>query len=288
MIDQGKSLSEQSSFNHPQVVTSDLVGGQAIELVAQLQDELDVVRRQLAQCNRLGQLGMLTAALAHETNNLLTPIGSYAQLALKDPSNKAMTERALQAALVGTQKAGKLAESVLELAGPSESSEGQSLACLADEVVAEAIACMSPTLKQTGVELHAAVEPISVAIDALALEQVLINLISNACQAMAEMRGMRRIRVESSELNGRLIVRVIDNGPGVPESIRQAIFEPFVTTASSRADSAASSDQGKQPAGSGLGLSICQQIVEAAGGQIALASSSAGGCIFEIDLPLAR
>lgn len=279
-------MSELNSSPSRDAAAANTLGEQAIQHAERLQVELDAIRDQLAQSNRLGQLGMLTAAIAHETNNLLTPIGSYAQLALANPGNAELAERALRAAVVGTQKAAKVVEGVMELAKPSESPAIEAKSCDIKEVADAATSCMLPVAKQLGINLTSDVESALVAIDALAMEQVLINLISNACQAMAQMPSNRRIAIESSELNGRLIVQVTDNGPGVPESIRDQLFEPFITQTNNSEASERASAATKLPTGSGLGLSICKQIVEAAGGQITLANTSDGGSTFEIHLPI--
>lgn len=249
--------------------------GEALELASRLQAELDELRQQLAWSNRLSQLGMLTAALAHELNNQLTPIRSYAQLALANPDNPNLTERAFKCAIAGSDKARSLIERVLELASPEHSQE--SPACQIGQVVEDAIACMLPTAKQFGVNLISHVEPSTVAIDALSLEQVLINLISNACQAMADREGRRQIVLKTSESNGRMAITVSDSGPGVPEPVREKLFEPFVTSGGPAPRS--------ERQGTGLGLSICKQLITAAGGKIVLASSSEEGSTFQIDLP---
>lgn len=292
-------MREQHSQQAKGTPGADVMGQQALQLAEQLQGELDAMRDQLAWSNRLGQLGMLTAALAHEMNNLLTPVGSYAQLALANPDNAQLTERALQAAIAGTRKSAKLIEGVMELANPTPSTQQHAAddtpACQVSEAVEASIACMMPMAKQQGVDVISRVEPCVAAIDSLALEQVLINLISNACQAMGQTLGNRQILIESDVSNGRLALRIADTGPGVNETVRERLFEPFVTTAGAGNRSASPSDDYAAPApgrresdrrtGTGLGLSICKQILESAGGSIALIESSAQGSTFQIDLP---
>lgn len=268
-------MREPNSESIDQAIRDRTHADEAVDLVAQLQAELDALREQLAWSNRLSQLGMLTAALAHELNNQLTPIRSYAQLALANPENTNLTERALNSAIVGSDKANSLISRVLELSSPEASKQAQ--ACQVNEVVEDAIACMLPTSKQFGVNLIAHVEPGTACIDALSLEQVLVNLISNACQAMANNEGRRQILLQTAESNGRFILSVKDSGPGVPDPIREKLFEPFVTREGS--------GSGSERQGTGLGLSICKQLIAAAGGQINLASSSEAGSTFQIDLP---
>lgn len=245
---------------------------QFVVMIDKLQVELDALRVQLAWSNRMGQLGMLTAALAHEINNFMTPVRTYAQLALTNPDDARLTERALRAAIDGTQKAEALTERILGLAMPNRPI--QTSVCLLQEAVTSAIKSMLPVIKQQGVHVLTQVEPIGIDIDALALEQVLINLISNACQAMSCKEGRRQIVVESQQQGGKVVLSVADNGPGVPPEIRDQLFEAFVTQG-----------QSSKASGSGLGLSICKQLIESADGQIALASSSEAGSTFRIVLP---
>jgi len=133
------------------------------------------------------------------------------------------------------------------------------------------------------VRVEVGVEPTSVRIDALSLEQVLINLIGNACQAMRDTPGQHRVRIASQREHERIVLSVSDTGPGIPAGIREQLFDAFVT--SKGHDPTASAEP--PSVGSGLGLSICQQLVESAGGEITLASTSHRGSTFEITLPTA-
>ncbi len=261
--------------SRPQPSQDDLAPGQLLGIVEQLQAELDELREQLAWSNRLGQLGMLTAALAHETNNFLTPVRSYAQLALANPEDSEMTDRALQAAVEGTRKATELADRVMGLASPNPAI--QTGDCMANEVTASAMKSMLPAIKQQGVKLLVQVEPVKLSIDALALEQVLINLISNACQAMSDLPTRRQVLIESQRDREDVLLLISDTGPGIPGEIREHLFEAFVTC-----------QAGEQSSGSGLGLNICKQLIERAGGEIALIDSSEQGSSFEIRLPIAK
>lgn len=271
---------------------ADSVNQQALQLVEELEAELNGLREQLAWSNRLGQLGTLTAALAHETNNLLTPIRSYAQLALANPENPRLTEQALNAAVAGTDKTTRLLERVLGLASPADRPENAS--CLANEAVEEALQSMAPTFRQDRISTMVKVEPIEVSIDALMLEQVLINLLSNACQAMAGQAGKRTIRIESQQQDDRLVLGVTDSGPGIPKQVRERLFEPFVSQPASESETTQPtvsngclSPSSSKP-GSGLGLSICKEILGSAGAQILLDDRIEQGCSFQVDLPLAE
>lgn len=267
MREQNSSRSQANGQNSP--APEDFLG-----IIDELQTELDEMRHQLAWSNRLGQLGMLTAALAHETNNFMTPVRTYAQLALANPDDARLTERALRAAVDGTQKAEALTERILGLAIPNRTI--QTGVCLVQEAVTSVLKSLVPMIKQQGVHVLTKVDPIRACIDALALEQVLINLVSNACQAMSGSDGRRQIVIETQQQGGQIVLSVADNGPGVPPEIRDQLFEAFVTQS-----------QSSQASGSGLGLSICKKLIESAGGRITLASSSDAGSTFRIELPSA-
>lgn len=251
------------------------MGGQALDIIGELQAELDGLREQLAQSNRLSQLGMLTAALAHETNNFLTPVRCYAQLALSNPDDSGATKRALQSAIEGCQKVATLAERVIGLGSPNGMIETG--VCEASEVVNGVLESLGPTLKQRGIQAEPQLEVIELGIDRLTLEQVLINLISNACQAMADTRRAKRVvRIDAKQGDAYAELLVADTGPGIPEAIRDELFKPFTTQ----------SRKGHNT-GSGLGLSICRQLIESVGGKIELVSTSNQGSRFRIVLPIA-
>lgn len=284
-------MSEQHSFELQPNEQGGPAVKQAIEVVAQMQGELDTLRDQLAWSNRLGQLGVLNAALCHEMNNLLTPISSYAQLALANPDDSMLIERALQAAVAGTKKITQLTDRVMSLASPNEVI--QTGACRLDEVVTSIATSMMPMLKQQGVHLLTKVQPHSICVDALAIEQVFINLVCNACQAMGSIEGRRQVLIATpnpcpeDQPEPTVIIEVSDTGPGIPDEIRDQLFEPFVTSKSGKQPHNAMAGHPTQPAGSGLGLSICKQLVESFGGTISLGECSEDGSTFQIELPLA-
>lgn len=274
-------MSEQHSQQAEAGTPSDPIAEQALAFVERWQAELDELREQLVASNRLGQLGMLTAALAHETNNRLTPIRSYAQLALANMEDPAVIERALRAAVAGAEKIAKLNEHVIGLASPNPTI--QTCVCDCREAVESAIEAMTPLIKQHAVDVQASIQPTTVRIDGLALEQILINLITNACHAMQGTTGRRQVQIDSEQHADRLIMSVRDSGPGVSDALRKQLFEAFATS-KARGQSTASDDQ---VSGSGLGLNICRQLIEAAGGTISLAQTSDRGSTFRLELPVA-
>ena len=129
-----------------------------------------------------------------------------------------------------------------------------------------------PRLKASGATVEHTVEPLDLAVTAGAvrLQQVLLNLLSNAADA-AEQSSDRRIRIVASRHDGKVLIDVRDYGPGVPDSVRERIFDPFYST----------KGVGK---GLGLGLSISYNIIKDFGGQLTVSNPPGGGALFQIEL----
>ena len=106
------------------------------------------------------------------------------------------------------------------------------------------------------------------------IEQVILNLIVNAEQAMTAARGSGRLEVRTKQEHDRIVIRVSDDGPGIPTENLSRIFDPFFTT----------KEVGK---GTGLGLSLCHSIIQDHGGRINVDSGPAGGATFTVELPVA-
>lgn len=269
------------------------VEAKALEAIGVLQEELDKLREQLAWSNRLSMLGTLSAALAHEYNNLLTPIGSYAQLALANPDDEELKQKALEAAVRGVARADKLTQATLGFASPNQRDTENR--CGIDGVIEEALQSMSPAIQREGICLKRDVEKAEVAIGSQALLQVTMNLINNAINAMRSSSDPKQITI-TGELTGESYrLEITDNGPGLPPDLIDQIFEPFVTRPSqpqsddSNMHITSQSGTGVQtskPTGTGLGLSICKQLIEAAGGQIQAINNAQGGATLRITLNL--
>lgn len=258
---------------------------QSLAFIETLQRDLDALREQLAWSNRLSVLGNMMAVLSHEYNNLLAPIGSYAQLALANPGDAELTQKALRAAAQGVARASRLAEVTLGLASPETPHEAQN--CLVSKAISDTQLCVSPMLVREKVTLEVSCEEKEVHIDALSLQQILINLITNACNAMRGQGGNKRISIQGQGSERAYVLRVSDNGPGIPAQIADRLFEPYVTQSAHVED-----EQGGERAestgamSSGLGLSICKNLLESTGGTIQVQNSSQRGASFEVRLKL--
>jgi len=249
--------------------------------IAQMQAMLDDLREQLTESQRLATIGTIAAVIAHEFNNLLTPIVSYSQYALQSAeSNKPDAElikKALSKAFQSSTKAGRICTSMLGLAR-GESSFGQ---VEVQKLVEETLLVLARDPQKDGIALRVQVQPgATVYGDHVQLEQVLLNLLINARQAMLGRGGSITIRANRTD-DGELRLQVVDTGPGIPEKYLTRIFEPFFTTKGT-------ATRKGETKGTGLGLAICKEIVEHHNGRIEVTSEVGKGTTFSLYLPTAN
>lgn len=254
----------------------DSLGGQ----VAQLQQQLDELKRQLTESQRLATIGTITAVVAHEFNNLLTPIVSYSQYALQSAQGQnpdmELIKKALSKSFQSADKAGKICQSMLGLARGQTVFETVAVQKLVDET----LLVMARDPHKDGIALRVQVQPeIKVHGDPVQLEQVLLNLLINARQAMLGRGGSLTVKAARLDEGGQIRLQVIDTGPGIPEKVKHKIFEPFFTTKGTARRGEAK--------GTGLGLAICKEIVEHHKGTIEVESQVGKGTTFSILLPAA-
>ncbi len=247
---------------------------------AQLDRHLDLLERglgdlqlQVRRLQKLAAMGTMSAVLAHEFNNLLTPIVGYAQHALQQSDADRM-RTALEKTLAHAQRAALLCAKVMGMAcddrmGP----EPTPLRPLMEDT----IACLGRDLEKDGIEARIDVDPGLVArVHAASLQQALFNLVLNARQALLGRRGRMEIAARRSP-EGDLLIGVRDNGPGIRPEMIESIFEPFFTTRN-RPDR-------PDRRGLGLGLTISRQLIEELGGRLTVESRYGHGAEFTIRLP---
>ncbi|MEO1129984.1 MAG: HAMP domain-containing sensor histidine kinase [Planctomycetota bacterium] len=255
--------------------------GSLIEHIQQLEDSLHRVEQELAQAQRLAMLGTLAGSIAHEFNNLLTPIMSYAHLALASPEDTALVQKALQKAVDGTERASTIASSMLGFLRGDEDEIAN-----VRQAVRDSLACLARPLERDGIALESDVPAAAwTQMRPVALEQILLNLILNARAAILPQPGSISIHAECSTWNTEqggqpfVTIRVTDTGCGIDDSIIDQVFEPFVRGESRPAAEGSSS---------GLGLSICRRLVNEAGGSIDVESTRGEGTTFTIRVPRAE
>ena len=228
------------------------------------------MRSRLMETERLAAVGELVAGVAHEVNNPLSSISAFAQLLVRDGGLTPTQRDSIDVIKSEAIRASQVVKDLLAFARRSEPRRDPlDLNQLVDR-----------TLRLRGFELNASrikIEP-SLALDlpavlgdARQLQQVILNLITNALQAMAAQGG-GTLGVATRYDLGRVILEVSDTGPGIPSEARERIFEPFFTT----------KEEGE---GTGLGLSVSYGIVSAHGGTIDLAEVSEKGTRFVVTLP---
>lgn len=239
-----------------------------------LREQVQALREQLRHSQRLATMGTLAAMVAHEFNNILTPVISYAQMAQKNP---AMTGKAIARAASGGQRASAICQALLGFAGDSPP-EPEEFALA--ELVDETLSAMAREPAKDLIDLHVSVAPdLTVRTRRVELQQVLLNLLLNARSAVLSRSGGRRIEVAARTGRDGLEIEVSDTGVGIPAENLERIFEPFFTTKQRQAGT----DEG-----SGLGLAICREIVGELGGRIEVRSVEGEGTTFAVVLPCGR
>jgi signal transduction histidine kinase len=244
------------------------------------QMQLEAVKEQLTESQRLAAIGTIAAVIAHEFNNILTPMISYSQFALSSAEGPtpdiALIRKVLSKSFQASTKAGKICNSMLGLARGESSFGPVEVQTLVDEV----LAVLARDPQKDGIALRVQIQPgLSVDGDQVQLEQVLLNLLINARHAMLGNGGALTIKAAAVD-NGELRIQVIDTGPGIPEKLLPRIFQPFFTTKGTARRGEAK--------GTGLGLSICKDIINHHHGRIEVASEVGKGTTFSIYLPMAQ
>jgi signal transduction histidine kinase/ActR/RegA family two-component response regulator len=238
------------------------------ELAARVR-EIEASQEQLLQTGKLAAVGQLVSGVAHEINNPLAVIVGQAQLLMRRLGDPDQVERVDRIYTSGLQAA-KIVRELQTFVRPRP--RETTLVDLRD-VIGRILALREEALRVRGIavlrEVGAAVSLVRG--DASQLEQVLLNLVLNAEQALAG-RPDGRIAVRLHAHEGRVRVVVADTGPGIPSDVLPRIFEPFFSTKA-------------VGQGTGLGLSICYSIVQSHGGRLTAQSRPGLGATFVVDLP---
>lgn len=235
-------------------------------------ERLDAARERLVQAEKLTAVGELVAGVAHEINNPLSAILGYSQLLASRETRPEVKERLL--VIAGeAERTGKIVRNLLTFARkhPPEKELVQ-----LNRIVEKTLELKAYHLQANGIALERDLDPLlpSTLLDFHQIQQVLLNLVNNAEQAILEREGGGRIAVSTRNAGSMLELRVSDDGPGIPEGVRERIFEPFFTT----------KVEGK---GTGLGLPLCFGIVAEHGGTLEVESEVGKGTTFVVRLPLA-
>lgn len=238
-----------------------------------MQRRLEQQRDQLFQSEKLSALGELLAGVAHELNNPLSIVVGNADMLRDDTTDPAMLRR-VQKISDASERCVRIVRSFLAMARDEPMNlEKTELASLLSNAHKALNAGDWPT--NIAVDIQPTENIPALKVDPVQITQVIINLITNARQALESSKSGNKITVRSQVATDEnmVILRVCDNGPGVPDAIRHRIFDPLFTT----------KDLGK---GTGVGLAFCLRIVSAHKGRIRLLPWDGSGATFEVVLPI--
>jgi two-component system, LuxR family, sensor kinase FixL len=253
-----------------------LLAGELVSERRRIESQLRLHRESLAKLARLGNVGELAAAIAHEINQPLAAAGTYTRL-VKDAlqeggADPAMVVETAEKAAAQVQRAAEVVRRLRALVRLDRSGRAP---CSVERIVKETVALCQPALDRSHIAMRCslAAQLPPVLVDMLQIEQTLINLVRNAIEAITEAgQGKGTIGIEAVYDGGdRIEIRVTDDGPGFTASFMD---NPFLPLASEKAQ------------GLGVGLSLCRSIIEAHGGQLWFTRNPRGALV-HFTLPVA-
>jgi two-component system, LuxR family, sensor kinase FixL len=255
-------------------IIRDITRRKAAELARQeAQQRIQDLQSELVHASRLSVMGQMASTMAHELNQPLTAVINYLEAARNLLESAAEpTERVadlVQRAVAQAERAGGVIRRLRQFVSKGETERrAENL----NKLVEEALGLALVGAKQSGVRVTLELDrglPL-VVVDSVQIQQVVLNLVRNAIEAMAGCER-RELVIASRAIAGMAEISVADTGPGIVPELAQRLFQPFVTT---------------KKTGMGLGLSISRDIVEAHHGRLTSAPRPGGGTVFRIALPM--
>lgn len=256
-------------YSYPIVVDN---GGRSTTVVNQYVDvtESRALYLKVLQSEKMGAIGKLAGHIAHELNNPLTGLRSLSQVLLQE----APKGEALHSDLLEIEKAAFRSQKIIKNLLEFSQNESQPQVLISvDEIVEKTLPMLKTALRSHRFQLNLKAREAQIQAEPHLLQQVVFNLVNNACQAM---KDPGTLTVTTRILQGRphrVELSVGDTGSGIPQDIQNKIFEAFFTTK-------------KEGLGTGLGLSMSKSIVERFGGNIRFESKPGSGTVFYINLPV--
>jgi C4-dicarboxylate-specific signal transduction histidine kinase len=227
----------------------------------------------MQRASRMASMGEMASTLAHELSQPLMALVSFAGAA-SAYTGRGDQDMALQALSEINEQAQRAADIVKRIRGFVKQHTPGFQDCTVNDVVNNVVALLRPEIRHQKAQVltQLSLFPPVIKADRLLLEQVLLNLMVNALQAMHDVRADQKvILVETGEDNDCVFIRVSDRGPGIAPELAAQLFQPFFTT---------------KPDGLGLGLNICRTTVESHRGRLLFDNRSGGGAVFTVYLPL--
>jgi two-component system sensor kinase FixL len=233
---------------------------------------IEDLQTELLHASRLSVMGQMASTMAHELNQPLTAITNYLEAGRHLISiGGAAPERLadlMEKAVVQAQRAGEVIRQLRQFVAKGETERSpQNLTQLVEEALALGLVGSRQSGVRVSLDLDHDLSPVTV--DPVQIQQVVVNLVRNAIEAMEEVER-RELTITTRGAAGEAEVSVADTGPGIAPELAETLFQPFVTSKKN---------------GMGLGLSICREIVEAHHGRLTAASRPGGGTVFRLTLP---
>ncbi|MBO9666943.1 MAG: PAS domain-containing sensor histidine kinase, partial [Bdellovibrio sp.] len=243
-------------------------GGRATNVVNQYVDitQSRELYLRMLQNEKMGAIGMLAGNIAHELNNPLTGLRSLTQVLLQEAAKNTH----LHSDLVEIEKAAARSQRIIKnLLDFSKGEDQPAEDITVDEIVERTLPMLKSALRTHRLEVTLQSMEKTVHVEPHLIQQVVFNLVNNACQAM---KDPGRLKLNSFIQDGKVHLEIEDTGPGIPVEIQRRIFEPFFTTK-------------KEGHGTGLGLSMSKSVIEKFGGSIQVKNVEPQGACFVITLP---
>ena len=231
------------------------------------------MQRELLLSSRLAAIGELAAGVAHQINNPLTGVLGFSQRLLRKSADHGVKQD-LERIYSEAERAAKIVQNLLTFARRRQPKKEYSDV---NNIVLSALELRDYELKINNIEVVTSLDPKlpKIMLDFHQIQEVFLNIILNAEQAMTDAKSMGRLTIKTEEKKGYIKTTFTDDGPGIPAEHLDKIFDPFYTTKGERG-------------GTGLGLSVCHGIVTEHGGKIYAKSKPGKGTIFFVELPIIR
>lgn len=249
-----------------------------IDSLEEANENLKRAQNEIVRSEKLASVGRLAAGVAHEIGNPIGIILGYLELLKKNNVSGDEKKDFLRRVESEITRINKIITQLLDFSRPSS---GEKKECYLHELIKDTIEMLKPQpmMEEIDVKFILDAGQDNVLADPNKLQQVFLNIIMNAVDVLSQDHQQTtdesesELTIKSENSNGSILIRFIDNGPGIPEEELGSIFDPFYTT----------KDPGK---GTGLGLYVCYSIIDEQGGNISAESSEGNGTMISVQLPL--